>query len=173
MGEFKDLIKVIYLSGPMDHLTTENNNPALSMSIWRDKAEAYFNRYKVDVINPIRVPTDINARWIVRGDKMSIKKSDAILVNFSQVGKPGVNGEIVMACGTIMEIHFAYQLGKPVVVYDTGREYDELSVWLRYHSTILCKTQLEAMQWLVSLNDKKLRHIDFRQDDSTIEGFDK
>ena len=99
--------------------------------------------------------------------------SDAILVNFTHIGKPGINGNIVMGSGTHMEVFYASSLNIPVVLFDEERDYKDLSVWVRFHTSVICKTQEEAMKWLVSLNHKKSRHIELRQDDTTQEGFDK
>lgn len=160
MSEFKDFVRTVYLSGPMDNLNT-SNDPVLSMSLWREKAERYFADKGIQVVNPLRTPTATNQKFIVRGDKMSIKHSQAVLVNLTQVGKPGVNGKAVMGAGTIMEIIFAYSQGIPVVLFDTERSYEEISVWVKYHCVQICSTKLEAMQWITSLNDKRVRFNNF------------
>lgn len=71
------------------------------------------------------------AAEIVENDKADIRGCDALLVMYE---KPSV--------GTSMEVLFAHQLGKMIVVVDrSGRP---LSPWLSYHATIVCPTIEQA-----------------------------
>lgn len=70
------------------------------------------------------------AKEIVENDKLDIKGCDALLVMYE---KPSV--------GTSMEVLFAHQLGKLIVLVD--RSGKPLSPWLIYHVTQVCPT-LEA-----------------------------
>ena len=174
MGEFHDLVKVVYSSGPMEGCTLGGKEDRLSMSFWRNSAEKYLAKHNIDVINPVRSPNALNPRFVVRGDKLSIQKCDVLLVNFSQVGTTGSTGKTILGVGTIMEVLYGYELGKPVVIFDTNRSYEDLPVWLRYHSSIICNSQAEAQEWIVSLNNKKFHDVNFKAyDDSTQEGFEE
>mgnify|MGYP001578124907 FL=1 len=170
--EFNKLIKVTYLSSPMERLTMGGKNDPLSMIWWREYANKYFGKNGIDVLNPVLCPSELNPRFIVRNDKTAIRQSDALLVNFTQIGNPGVGGKIVIGAGTIQEIIYGYEQEKTVVLFDENRPYDELPLWVRYHSSIICKTQKEAMDFIISINHKKLRDVEFKEfDDSTQEGF--
>lgn len=63
-----------------------------------------------------------NYREIVELDKIDVASSDCILVNYD---KPSV--------GTSMEILFAWQIGKPIIL--VCQSDTVLSPWLRYHVT--------------------------------------
>lgn len=69
---------------------------------------------------------------IVRQDKLDIDRCNAVLVYWD--GTPSV--------GTSMEVLYAHQRGKPVVVAAPGVEdpASDLSLWLRYHSTSIQPT---------------------------------
>ncbi len=174
MGEFHNLVKVCYLSSPMELCTMGGKDDPLSMVAWREEASRYLGKHGINVINPVWCPSALNPRFIVRNDKSSIRQSEVVFVNFSQIGKPGINGNSIIGAGTIQEIIYGYEQEKTVVLFDTGRTYDQLPLWVRYHSSIICSTQKEAMDFIISLNHKKLRDVDFKEyDDSTQEGFEE
>ena len=159
MGEFKGFIGNVYLSGPMDGLSFDTHDEEKSMAIWRYRAERYFGDHGICIINPMREASVITDPWIVEQDKLAIwKHSDAILANVSQIGTIGVEGKPVMGIGTIMEIIYAAENRVPVAIFDTGRVHEDWSVWMREHASVrIFKTQLEAQQWVVSINKRKLR----------------
>ena len=157
MSEFRDFIKVVYLSAPMDQLSADKDvEEKYSMSKWRERAEKYFSKKGIQVINPVRTTRKIKDRWIIEGDKLAIRHADALLVNYTQLHLPGVNGKIVKGTGTTMEIIYAHERGKVVVIYDENREAEELSVWLREHASIIVSSRIEALKWINSLNNKRL-----------------
>jgi len=180
--EHKLIVSVVYLSGPMENLTKEEMNG------WRDKSERFFSGYNIDVINPVRTPTQINDKIIVRRDKQSIDLSDALLVNLEHVDfnriRPKIidklrdfrkngwinpknmvddlielfNAEHVKAFGTIMEIIYAYNKNKPiVVVINKNWNVDRLPTWLRYHVDFATTDIKEALEYIVSINKKRVR----------------
>ena len=180
--EHKLIVPVVYLSGPMENLTKEEMNG------WRDKSERFFSGYNIDVINPVRTPTQINDKIIVRRDKQSIDLSDALLVNLEHVDfnriRPKIidklrdfrkngwinpknmvddlielfNAEHVKAFGTIMEIIYAYNKNKPiVVVINKNWNVDRLPTWLRYHVDFATTDIKEALEYIVSINKKRVR----------------
>jgi len=180
--EHKLIVSVVYLSGPMENLTKEEMNG------WRDKSERFFSGYNIDVINPVRTPTQINDKIIVRRDKQSIDLSDALLVNLEHVDfnriRPKIidklrdfrkngwinpknmvddlielfNAEHVKAFGTIMEIIYAYNKNKPiVVVINKNWNVDKLPTWLRYHVDFATTDIKEALEYIVSINKKRVR----------------
>lgn len=75
-------------------------------------------------------------REIVELDKLDIKECDIVLANCP---KPSV--------GTSMEILLAWQLGRPVVAVVDG----SVSPWLRYHTTRICGSVKEAVEWILAL----------------------
>jgi nucleoside 2-deoxyribosyltransferase len=106
----------VYLCGPINGCTDEECKD------WREMVKARLP----DTLDPMR--RDYRGREdecvveIVEGDKEDIDESDVLLVNYD---KPSV--------GTSMEILYAHQQDKPVIV--VCKEGTRISPWLRYHST--------------------------------------
>lgn len=81
-----------------------------------------------------------NLNAIITLDKADIRACDVMLVHYT---KPSV--------GTAMEIHYAWGLGKPIVVVDVGSGRVALpSPWLIYHATYLTATLEDAFDWIAS-----------------------
>ncbi len=113
---------VIYLSGPIDNCTDEECKG------WRNAIKA-IHEHKYKFLDPMdrdfREP-GFNLKYrklIVAMDKIDIARSDVVLVNFQ---RPTV--------GTSMEVIYAHQLGKLVVIVNSSNiEYENLSPWLFEH----------------------------------------
>lgn len=116
----------IYLAGPINGCTDAEAND------WRSAAKKLHS----DVLDPMdrdyRGKESENVASIVEGDKDDIAVCDAVLVYFE---KPSV--------GTSMEVFFAWQLGKPVVI--VNRSGKPPSPWLVYHSSTVVGSIEEAI----------------------------
>lgn len=116
-------MRTIYLCGPIN---------GRSDSDCRDWRNTVRDRWDGDVLDPMR--RDYRGREmepgiaaeIVAGDIEDINACDAVLVYFD---KPSV--------GTSMEVFYAHQIGKPVIVIDATDK--PLSPWLTHHSTAIVK----------------------------------
>lgn len=117
----------VYLCGPINGCTDAECND------WR----AFAKGRLPDTVDPMkrdyRGKEAESYREIVELDKIDVRNCDVILANCP---KPSV--------GTSMEILLAWQLGKVVVAVAEG----SISPWLRYHSTKLCGTVREAVEWI-------------------------
>ena len=128
-------MKTIYLAGPMNDCTEAE------ASDWRDQATMILkNGFKV--LNPMDRDyrgknIEFSYREIVDLDKIDVRQSDIVLANCH---KPSV--------GTSMEILYAWELGKIVIVVAPSIS---VSPWLMYHSTYLCHDVHDALRWI---NDK-------------------
>lgn len=74
---------------------------------------------------------------IVVLDKRDIDACDVLLVRWMP-DKPSV--------GSAMEILYAFEQGKPVVLWYTGNEGDFYSPWLAYHATTVVYTRDDAIE---------------------------
>lgn len=111
--------KVLYLCGPINGCTDEEAND------WRTSVKAAWPGICRDPMKrDYRGREDVAFREIVELDKIDVAASDVIIVNYD---KPSV--------GTAMEILFAWQIGKPIVV--VCRRDAVISPWLRYHSHVI------------------------------------
>lgn len=77
---------------------------------------------------------DETFKEIVRGDKTDIESCDCLL---AYCPKPSF--------GTAMEVFFAWQLGKLVIVVN---ESPKVSPWIRYHASIIKPSIAEAVEYL-------------------------
>jgi len=182
--EHRKIVDVVYLSGCMEGLTKEEMNE------WRDKAEKYFATYEIEVINPVRTPTQLNEKIIVRGDKRSIDVSDCMLVNLEHLDFDRIKDKVISklrdfrkngwinannmskelielfnshhikAFGTIQEVIYGYEKSKPiVVVINENWEVGRLPIWLAYHVDFVTKDMTEALKYIVSLNNRRIRKV--------------
>lgn len=107
----------VYLAGPI------NGRSDAECNDWRAEAKRLLAKH--DILDPMardyRGVEDINVSDIVEGDKADIDSCDAILAHCDT---PSV--------GTSMEILYAWDRGKPVVV--VVPQGARVSPWLRYHS---------------------------------------
>jgi hypothetical protein len=119
----KTKMKKPYLCGPI-----KDCNDA-ECKDWREDAKRKFP----EAIDPLRrdyrgvTNEALPIKTIVEDDKLDIMMSDCLLVSFS---KPSV--------GTSMEIIFAWEQHKPVIV--VAPENELLSPWLLYHAAHVVHT---------------------------------
>lgn len=110
------MTKTIYLCGPINGCTDEECKD------WRAYVASKWQGRCIDpMVRDYRGREAEAFREIVELDKIDVAQSDVILVNYD---KPSV--------GTSMEILYAWQLGKMIVVVCAADAV--ISPWLRYHS---------------------------------------
>jgi nucleoside 2-deoxyribosyltransferase len=121
-------MKTVYLAGPINGCSDAEAND------WRSLAKSFSGFAFIDpMVRDYRGKEAECVREIVCLDKRDIRESDVVIVMYV---KPSV--------GTAMEVLFAWQLDKPVIVIDQSGA--PLSPWLVYHSTCVVKTVSEAME---------------------------
>lgn len=122
----------IYLCGPINGCLDEECKD------WREFVKARLP----DCIDPMsrdyRGKELSHYREIVDLDKRDVRNADVLLVYYD---RPSV--------GTSMEILYAWQLGKPVLVVCAPST--RLSPWLIYHSTQIVNSLDQALKWLEQL----------------------
>ncbi|UNA00817.1 nucleoside 2-deoxyribosyltransferase [Edwardsiella phage vB_EpM_ZHS] len=131
-------INKLYLCGPIHGLSdAECNN-------WRQYVTRNWGEHAV--LDPMR--RDARGRMnqpgiateIVEADKADILEASALLVYYAM---PSV--------GTSMEILFAWEQHKPIVVVNASLQpKHELSLWLQYHATIIVDGLDPALRYLES-----------------------
>lgn len=120
-------MKRLYLCGPINGCTDGECKD------WREYVETLWPGACVDPMRrDYRGKEAENYREIVELDKIDVAGCDCILVNYD---KPSV--------GTSMEVLFAWQLGKPVIV--VCKPDTIISPWLRYHSHAIVSTFRDAV----------------------------
>ena len=120
--------KSIYLCGPINGCTDEECRN------WREYVKAQWPGICIDpMVRDYRGREAEAFREIVELDKIDVAEADILLVNYD---KPSV--------GTSMEILFAWQLGKRVIV--VCRDDAVISPWLRYHAHHLTNSFDEALK---------------------------
>lgn len=127
--------KKLYLCGPIHGLSdAECNN-------WRKYVTA---KWSGGVIDPMR--RDARGRMhepgvakeVVEADKADILEASAVIVYYAF---PSV--------GTSMEILFAWEQHKPIIVVNASMQYDkDLSLWLQYHATVIVTGLDPALRYL-------------------------
>ncbi|MDO8658873.1 MAG: hypothetical protein Q7K55_09100 [Candidatus Levybacteria bacterium] len=126
--------KTIFLCGPMRGVARE-----ISLG-WRKFASEYLSE-KFEVIHAMRgreeKETFADPRAAVVRDLSDIKNADILLVNDTL--------ENVSMIGTSMEIFFAFQQNKPIIVFGNAHEKD---YWLNYHTHLRVKDLSEACEVL-------------------------
>lgn len=106
----------LYLCGPINGCTDEECND------WRSAVKSMWDGEALDPMRrDYRGKEAESYREIVELDKIDVARCDVVIVMYD---KPSV--------GTSMEILYAWQLGKPVVLI--CRPDANLSPWLRYHT---------------------------------------
>lgn len=119
----------VYLCGPINGCTDAQAKD------WRE----YVKTRLPNTLDPMR--RDYRGREmecvneIVELDKIDVMKSDVLLVNYD---KPSV--------GTSMEVLYAFERGKAVVV--VARPDATVSPWLRYHSHAIVHSFDEAIEFI-------------------------
>ena len=125
-------MKTVFLSGPMNGIDREDAQN------WRRKvSDLLKNHFKT--VTPYRgsekVETFPNPKGAVIRDKSDILNSDLILVNDTYKDASMI--------GTSMEVLFAYEHNKPIIVFGLAHNKD---YWLDYHSTIRVETLEKACE---------------------------
>lgn len=128
-------MKTVYLCGAINGMSDEE------ATSWR-KTAVYDLRGQYTILDPMtrdyRGKEAENVEAIVHGDLEDINNSDVLLV---RADRP--------SWGTAMEVFYAHQQSKRVVVF--GVDPERLSPWLRYHSTEVFQTLPEALSHLKQL----------------------
>jgi len=131
-------MKKIYLCGGIKDLTDTE------AGAWREKATLKLMSDRFKVLNPMRRNfRDIefqSQNEIVQLDKNDIINNDVLLVDGTKSG----------SWGTAMEVLFAYEHHKVVVVFTEG-DFSKTSPWLSFHATRICKTMDEAILYILKL----------------------
>lgn len=128
----------VYLAGPIENCTHEE------MWDWRNKATAALS--PIHCFNPCKRIfdfsnglTDSISKQIVTLDKAEIAASDALLVGYNP---PAAGSKMT---GTTMEIIYAFERGKLVVVVSS---LPTVSPWVDYHSHIVVRELDEGIQYI-------------------------
>jgi nucleoside 2-deoxyribosyltransferase len=123
-------LKTIYLCGPINGCTDEECKD------WREYVKGLWSGPTLDPMRrDYRGIEDQAVKDIVEFDKIDVMNSDVILVSYD---KPSV--------GTSMEIMYAFERGKLVVV--VAKEGTRISPWMRYHSHQILPSFAEAVSWI-------------------------
>jgi nucleoside 2-deoxyribosyltransferase len=148
-------VKSVYLCGAIDFVSEKET------SNWRNEATKKLNDLGIYVYDPCFASTIHNTLTIVREDLSRIKKSDVLLVNFSN--------ENVNACGTSMEIRQAYEWGKHIVAFVGERGIHNVPRWLKFHA-VITKHLDKAIEYIDGINHRRRvdgvnLHVDEEKED--------
>lgn len=123
-------MSVVYLAGPINGCTDAEAND------WRTYMKQRLTLVGVDTLDPMRRDyrgrEDESVSEIVELDKDDVDACDVFVANCPHP-----------SYGTAMEVFYAWQAGKPVVVVHPGDK--PVSPWVRYHSTVIVSTLREAV----------------------------
>ena len=131
-------MKTVYLAGAIDHAS-----PDFAVG-WRREATARLKAAGYGVLDPtigkdFSDPnintTAYTPKQIVETDKAMIKRADILLVEMSRDDIPYI--------GTSMEILYAWERGKEIIVWGGSESY-----WVRYHASRIFKTLSEALDYI-------------------------
>lgn len=130
-------MKRIYLAGPIAGCSDAECKD------WREYAKQWLYQRQAEGVDPLRRDyrlADEQQHWpyreIVELDKYDIRGCDAVLVHWTR-----------MSIGTAMEVLFAWENKKPVIVAIDTKTV-QLSPWLLYHATELVPDLQSALDWL-------------------------
>lgn len=116
-----------YLCGPINGCTdAEANN-------WRDQLIQQFPEAINPMVRDYRGQENAAYREIVELDKRDVRACDVVVVNYS---KPSM--------GTAMEVIYAWEHGKPVIVWCPKDV--SISPWLRYHATTFVHSMPDVIE---------------------------
>lgn len=119
--------KTIYLCGPINGCTDEECRD------WREFVKGLWGGLTLDPMRrDYRGKEDDSVKEIVELDKIDVTNCDVVLVNYD---KPSV--------GTSMEILYAFERGKMVVV--VASKEARISPWMRYHSHAILNSFEDAV----------------------------
>lgn len=129
---------IVYLAGAIDHVP-----PSFAVK-WRQDATSRLEAIGYEVLDPTEgkdlyhpaVNTDLyTPKQIVESDKAMIDRADILLVEMSRKDIPYV--------GTSMEILYAWERGKEIIVWGGSESY-----WVRYHASRIFKALPEALDYI-------------------------
>jgi nucleoside 2-deoxyribosyltransferase len=127
--------RLIYLAGPINGCTDEECKD------WREYVKTQLG--EENTLDPMRRDyrgiEKNNFEAIVEGDKADIDESTVMLVNYD---KPSV--------GTSMEILYAWERGKKVIIVVDPAPGVRISPWLIYHSHKIFLSFADALDYLGS-----------------------
>lgn len=108
-------------------------------------------RFGITLVDPLNSDhallrgDDLEAEEVVVNDLRVLGTCDAVLMDMTIPRRNYI--------GCNCELVYAFLWRKPVVVY-VGRSGNHRRHWLRYHATVVCRTQGEAIAELVNILDK-------------------
>jgi hypothetical protein len=118
--------RIAYLCGPINGCTDEE------CKNWRENFKDLWSGKTLDPMRRDYRGKEAEAwREIVELDKIDVSNCDVLIVSYE---KPSV--------GTSMEILYAWERGKPIVV--VARPETSISPWLRYHSHKIVHSYADA-----------------------------
>lgn len=139
-------LPTLYLAGPIANCSDAECND------WREKViqewENHGMQHQEQIINPMtrdyrgQDMTHLN-KVVVELDKREIRKADVLFVYFTKI-----------SVGTSMEILYAWEQGKVIVLIDARpqreriSEAHQLSPWLLYHATTVWDNIELALDWV-------------------------
>jgi nucleoside 2-deoxyribosyltransferase len=148
-------MKSVYMAGSVHHAddgghgwrdAVERQHPNL---VWVNPLDKYDGHANDVVIQRAHGPRGVavgpgvelvSSAEIVESDKEMVEQADAVLVGWSPS---------IPACGTPMEVLFAWENDVPVVAWireDVG--FESVSPWLDYHSDYMTKEVDDAVEYI-------------------------
>lgn len=142
-----------YLSGPMylgkEQATGWREEVKGLLISWERRPAGRLVRF--NVIDPCNRwldnggPLEDEGRFVVQMDKMEIAKSNVLLVNATNPG-----------WGTPMEQYIAWESGKMIIAFC---DCDYPSIWATVHSHKMCRTHIEAAEYLCNVAAPQLARV--------------
>lgn len=142
----------VYLSGPM-YLGKEQ------ASGWRDEVIKYVDfwsrefpdRPTFKILNPCNRwlekggELEAEGSFVVQMDKMEMATSNVFIVNATNPG-----------WGTPMEQYIGWSTGKMIICFS---DCDFPSIWAKAHCHKMCRTHIDAAEWLCNVAAKQLARV--------------
>ena len=142
----------LYLSGPMylgkDQAVGWRDEVIKYVDFWSRK---FPDRPQFSILNPcnrwLEKGGELEAEgpFVVQMDKMEMAASDVFIVNATNPG-----------WGTPMEQYIGWSTGKMIICFS---DCDFPSIWAKAHSHKMCRTHLEAAEWLCEVAAKQLARV--------------
>jgi hypothetical protein len=130
-----------------------NHTKPIPIPRWNDtpNAKSLTKGYFFNILNPcnrwLEKGGELEAEgpFVVQMDKMEIAKSDVLIVNATNPG-----------WGTPMEQYIGWSTGKMIICFS---DCDFPSIWAKAHSHKMCRTHIEAADWLCNVAGKQLARV--------------
>lgn len=146
----------VYLSGPMylgkEQAFVWRNEVIKYIDFWSDFwSREFSDRPNFKIFNPcdrwLEKGGELEAEgpFVVQVDKCEVAASDVLIVNASNPG-----------WGTPMEQYIGWSTGKMIICF---ADCDFPSIWARAHCHKMCRTHIEAAEWLCKIAAKQLARI--------------